>query len=37
MKNGQMVYQGEWGHDKGDLEEFYLSRFGDEKKEVPVL
>lgn len=33
MKNGQMVYQGEWGHDKGDLEEFYLSRFGDEKRE----
>lgn len=37
MKNGQMVYQGEWGHDKGDLEEFYLRRFGNEKKEVPVL
>lgn len=32
MKNGQMVYQGEWDHGKGDLEEFYLNRFGDEKE-----
>ncbi|MCM1553661.1 MAG: ATP-binding cassette domain-containing protein, partial [Butyrivibrio sp.] len=27
MKNGQLIYQGEWDSEKGDLEEFYLQQF----------
>lgn len=29
MKDGQLIYQGKWDSDHGDLEEFYLSRFGE--------
>ena len=31
MKSGQLVFQGEWEHDKGSLEEFYLGQFGEEE------
>ena len=27
MKDGQLIYQGAWSEDKGDLEEFYLKQF----------
>lgn len=30
MKDGQMIYQGEWTEEKGDLEKFYLEQFGEE-------
>lgn len=30
MKDGQMIYQGEWTEANGDLEEFYLKQFGEE-------
>lgn len=30
MKDGQLIYQGEWSEQKGDLEEFYLEQFGEE-------
>lgn len=30
MKNGRLVYQGEWTREKGDLEEFYLTQFSEE-------
>ena len=30
MKDGQLIYQGKWDTDCGDLEEFYLSRFGED-------
>lgn len=30
MKDGQLVYQGKWDDEKGDLEEFYLEQFGEE-------
>lgn len=30
MKDGQLIYQGEWTEEKGDLEEFYLQQFGEE-------
>lgn len=29
MKDGQMIYQGKWSGQKGDLEEFYLEQFGE--------
>lgn len=31
MKNGQLIHQGKWDAGKGDLEEFYLSQFEEEK------
>lgn len=30
MKDGQLIYQGKWDDEKGDLEEFYLEQFGEE-------
>ncbi len=30
MKEGQLIYQGKWDDEKGDLEEFYLTQFGEE-------
>lgn len=30
MKDGQLIYQGAWDEQKGDLEEFYLEQFGEE-------
>lgn len=30
MKDGQLIFQGAWNENKGDLEEFYLSQFGEE-------
>ncbi|MBQ7919460.1 MAG: ABC transporter ATP-binding protein [Lachnospiraceae bacterium] len=30
MKDGQLIYQGEWTEENGDLEEFYLQQFGEE-------
>ncbi len=30
MKDGQLIYQGEWTEDNGDLEKFYLEQFGEE-------
>ncbi len=30
MKDGQLIYQGEWTEDNGDLERFYLEQFGEE-------
>lgn len=30
MKDGQMIYQGKWEEENGDLEEFYLQQFGSE-------
>ncbi len=30
MKDGQLIYQGEWTNENGDLEEFYLQQFGEE-------
>lgn len=30
MKDGQLIYQGKWDDEKGDLEEFYLKQFGEE-------
>lgn len=32
MKNGQLIYQGKWDNEKGDLEEFYLQQFEEEAK-----
>lgn len=29
MKDGQLIYQGKWDDEKGDLEEFYLEQFGE--------
>lgn len=29
MKDGQLIFQGKWDDEKGDLEEFYLERFGE--------
>lgn len=29
MKDGQLVYQGKWEEEKGDLEKFYLEQFGE--------
>lgn len=31
MKGGQLIYQGPWDDAKGDLEEFYLEQFEEEK------
>ena len=31
MKNGQLIYQGKWKDEAGDLEEFYLRRFGEDE------
>lgn len=31
MKNGQLIYQGKWKDEAGDLEEFYLKRFGEDE------
>lgn len=31
MKEGQLIFQGEWKEENGDLEEFYLKQFGEEK------
>ncbi|MDO5153433.1 MAG: ABC transporter ATP-binding protein [Eubacteriales bacterium] len=30
MKDGQLIFQGAWNEDRGDLEKFYLSQFGEE-------
>lgn len=30
MKAGQLTYRGNWAHEKGDLEEFYLQQFEEE-------
>lgn len=30
VREGQLIYSGVWQEDKGDLEEFYLSQFGEE-------
>ncbi len=30
MKAGQLIYWGNWAHEKGDLEEFYLQQFEEE-------
>ena len=30
MRDGQLIYQGKWDDEKGDLEEFYLKQFGEE-------
>lgn len=30
MKDGKLIYEGKWDGSKGDLEEFYLSRFEEE-------
>ena len=30
MKDGQLIYQGKWDDEKGDLEKFYLEQFGEE-------
>lgn len=30
MKDGQLIYQGEWTQENGDLEKFYLEQFGEE-------
>ena len=30
MKDGQLIYQGEWTEENGDLEKFYLEQFGEE-------
>lgn len=30
MKSGQLIYQGKWDNEKGDLEEFYLKQFEEE-------
>ena len=27
MKDGQLIYQGAWNEEQGDLEEFYLKQF----------
>lgn len=29
MKDGQLIYQGKWEEEKGDLETFYLEQFGE--------
>lgn len=31
MKNGRLIYNGQWDETKGDLETFYLEQFGEEK------
>lgn len=30
MKEGQLIYQGKWEEETGDLEEFYLEQFGED-------
>lgn len=30
MKDGQLIFQGAWNENRGDLEKFYLSQFGEE-------
>ena len=30
VREGQLIYSGAWQEDRGDLEEFYLSQFGEE-------
>lgn len=30
MKSGRLIYNGKWDMKMGDLEEFYLSQFGEE-------
>ncbi len=32
MKSGQLIYQGKWDNEKGDLEEFYLKQFEEDTK-----
>lgn len=29
MKDGQLIFQGKWADEKGDLEEFYMEQFGE--------
>ena len=29
MKDGQLIFQGKYDNQDGDLEEFYLSQFGE--------
>lgn len=29
MKDGQLIFQGKWDDEKGDLEEFYMEQFGE--------
>lgn len=31
MKDGQLIYQGKWDEEQGDLEEFYLKQFEEEQ------
>lgn len=31
MKDGQLIYQGNWNEENGDLEQFYLKQFGEEE------
>lgn len=33
MREGQLIFCGKWGEEKGILEDFYLQRFGEEKIE----
>lgn len=34
MKDGQLIFQGNWNEQSGDLEEFYLKQFEEEKTHV---
>lgn len=34
MKDGQLIFQGNWNEQNGDLEEFYLKQFEEEKTHV---
>lgn len=33
MKDGQLIYQGKWDEEQGDLEEFYLKQFEEERND----
>lgn len=33
MKDGQLIYQGKWTDKSGDLEQFYLEQFQEDKNE----
>lgn len=33
MKDGQLIWQGKWAAERGDLEEFYLKQFGEDLNE----
>lgn len=34
MKDGQLIYQGPWGREDGDLEQFYLRQFGEGEQDA---